>query len=970
MAICVPVIAVSTVGENISDVNSPRAGNEILLLNLYYRAFGIMSRCGMHSYIHKLSSSVSVCVQPPLHAEPVTCASFLSSFIKSDFNTSGEVIASEPTSLPPIPPNEALSLFGFSTWTKSLKGISKLDSGLQVALNLFEMGLISDAKQLGTVVYKGFQDEGDRRGQIDALCLLADTEFQAGMPEKVVSWILSTQALMSSIGDASLVCKLSILLMSSYLKLGQAAEANRVAEDSLELLYHFASLALPSTNQVVLSSKKSQNFGSFESENSSANLKKDQSVSEELSHENVFYLAKLLMRYVDVLETAVKSEFASKFREAACVKSSIFGSTGPLNRNASYDPRDAINHIDEKLRHLQEFVIRVHGCPSILSAEVISKRSFVKFGLVSLVHNKYSLLIPEDNYNFCIWVKKMIGEVISEMESVVGMYTGLYARTPSSEFIYTPVADSSQKCPTILKISSSIFQSLVRSQLLLVKYYRFFAVFSGEDMPLVSKTVSITANTEDVSEYKLERANDPVEEFLLATEQPKQFVEDDFSTPHLFKAVQVARAVETSMLDTPSVSEAAACLVATCEFSQMKGANLLSSAWALQISSHVANETLQYATDLELIKASLITRVRQCSSLSQFEIAGEGSLALVEILGQRNAKEAAMWLLQYQGIQARSWMFSVWKAALNPASQIANTLNRMQDLSASTSINTTNQALADVHLLNNLNTAWKRLDVTSDPPSIIARLPDSTFVLCIQADPLLKTLYVAAGSNGNLSTWCVDKILLSEAFKQKLNMLQEEHAIWITECSRFVATFGEFTCDRQDVEGFESSYGDQNLRKTESLLEEQLQKRLSDLSELVGPVLGPDSIIAKFLKSQLTSPVSSPKTSSLILLLDVAFQDLPWEGLSLSSMFDGALSRDFSIHLVGHRIVSTLKFANQTGQQSTLSPITNPTVSSSSVKCIVDPYQEDGGQSQKGFELAPMQKLFERIRYCKHALLL
>jgi hypothetical protein len=132
----------------------------------------------------------------------------------------------------------------------------------------------------------------------------------------------------------------------------------------------------------------------------------------------------------------------------------------------------------------------------------------------------------------------------------------------------------------------------------------------------------------------------------------------------------------------------------------------------------------------------------------------------------------------------------------------------------------------------------------------------------------------------------------------------------------------------------ESNYGDLRQRKYENSIEERLRALLLDLEDMLAPLIGPASNLDVFLQDLLASAAAG--TFSLQLFVDQSLQSLPWEGLSfMGKHFNNRVSRDFSIHLHGHRLVT----ASQ-----------GPVVSSSTVKTVLDPYGDDDGNRTNGYE--------------------
>jgi hypothetical protein len=83
------------------------------------------------------------------------------------------------------------------------------------------------------------------------------------------------------------------------------------------------------------------------------------------------------------------------------------------------------------------------------------------------------------------------------------------------------------------------------------------------------------------------------------------------------------------------------------------------------------------------------------------------------------------------------------------------------------------------------------------------------------------------------------------------------------------------------------------------------------MEKAFAPLLGADSPLAAFVETAVTAMSSTAGGGiagpSVVLLLDVGLQALPWEGLSCVAPFGGRVCRDFSLHMLSHRI-QVIKF--------------------------------------------------------------
>lgn len=162
------------------------------------------------------------------------------------------------------------------------------------------------------------------------------------------------------------------------------------------------------------------------------------------------------------------------------------------------------------------------------------------------------------------------------------------------------------------------------------------------------------------------------------------------------------------------------------------------------------------------------------------------------------------------------------------------------------------------------------------------------------------------------------------------------------------------------MQGAESLYRDKTLSKKERALDERFRLLLANMGQVVEPLLGEGSpaiaFLAKLLKGseevRQKGGAAGAKHPSLVLLIDPCLEILPWEGLPfISNLFQNACSRDYSIHMLGHRHAS-LSAAVSSSQIS---------IFSSNVKTIVDPFGDDNGNTAKFCERMSMTSAVQAL---------
>ena len=119
--------------------------------------------------------------------------------------------------------------------------------------------------------------------------------------------------------------------------------------------------------------------------------------------------------------------------------------------------------------------------------------------------------------------------------------------------------------------------------------------------------------------------------------------------------------------------------------------------------------------------------------------------------------------------------------------------------------------------------------------------------------------------------------------------------------------------------------------KAEHALEEEFRSLVEGLSDLLKPLLGRYSEIGRFVEETVTSStLADGQSFNLVLLMGSDdLQRLPFEALPITEPFNGKVSRDFSLSVLGNRLSDTLEGKGRIS------------VASSSVVCMVDPYGDD-----------------------------
>ena len=222
-------------------------------------------------------------------------------------------------------------------------------------------------------------------------------------------------------------------------------------------------------------------------------------------------------------------------------------------------------------------------------------------------------------------------------------------------------------------------------------------------------------------------------------------------------------------------------------------------------------------------------------------------------------------------------------------------------------------------------------------------------------------------------------MLVPEDLKDRVDQLIRHHSSWKYDCGKFVSTFGEMMHSDSDLaDAAEFRYADKTLRKSENALEVRFQALVDDLTSLLQPVFGSNSNVSELLEKfaagvedtseQDPSPPLSTKNKAVskkaagkgpakqapksdgppkvILLVDRKLMSLPIEALPVFCSFRGRTTRDFSVHLLGHRLTAFGSSAQ---------------VSSSTVRLMCDPLGDDNGFHQQGIDRPSLRETCQTL---------
>lgn len=509
------------------------------------------------------------------------------------------------------------------------------------------------------------------------------------------------------------------------------------------------------------------------------------------------------------------------------------------------------------LDELFELVVSVHGGSSILSYRVQYIKGTTQFILTNAVRLASYPLIPESELEAYTHVN--ISSSVESLRKAMSILLSLKAFISDAEQRFlSPESEANQ-----FQLLSSVVPALAAVKIELAKQCGHFAVLRQENIFSGAEVSSVSV----------------IEKYLMETQPEEPLVPEDFSVSYLTEAIHSANSAAALWpLNSSPVVE--------CECRGLTFA-------ALKLAGSVPN-TMEVSALLSVGSRIVVKAVAN----ELFDAATCAGFALADLTLRSDPAAAFRWLSWNQSMTARNWMYSIWTAALNPASEVAASLNRLVALHDVPLANTTIEKRREVEelFLTHSSSSYRRLDVSMDPADIIPSLPVSSVLLSIQFDPYRKHFYVSLKKSGvlNEDSFIIEKLPFTDSMNHSLGNLKSRHIAWMAKVQRMVTMFSESLTSDHDIAGDGFQYSDSRLESQERSIESTLTTLISEFQALFYSVLCSGSRIGCYFQE-------IEENDSCVLLLDPILQDLPWEGLPYFGIFNGRVYRDYSIHFMRHR---------------------------------------------------------------------
>jgi hypothetical protein len=494
------------------------------------------------------------------------------------------------------------------------------------------------------------------------------------------------------------------------------------------------------------------------------------------------------------------------------------------------------------LDDLYSLVISVHGGSSYLASHVQYIKATTQYSLTRAVKSVPFSLMPDAILDD--WISSNLSSSIDSLRNANSILMSMKSFVSDSELRFlSSEADASQ-----FEMQTCVTNSLSAIKVELSRQSGYIAVLKQENV--------LTDNTSEVSTATV------VDKYLFETKPEDPLVSSDFSIPSLTEALYSVNSAASSYLTGSKERSECDCL---------------SSAF---LALRLSGSPIDQAESLSIIATGTVNFAKAIEE-GLFESAKLTGYALADLTLRSDPALAWKYLTWCQGVSVRSWLYSVWTAALNPSSEVFASLIRLESLKQATVTTATEKRrFAEEAFLMHTSTCYRRLDVSNDPTDLAASIPATSAVLSIQFDPYLKNIYISLKKAGesNEDAFIFEKISFSNEMNHSLGELKARHKLWINKVQRMVTQFSESLSTDHDIAADRFVYNDSRLESHERNIEIAIETLLSELQALFHSALGPGSRIGSYFQEHANN-------SSCALILDPSLYDLPWEGLPYFSYY-------------------------------------------------------------------------------------
>ena len=469
----------------------------------------------------------------------------------------------------------------------------------------------------------------------------------------------------------------------------------------------------------------------------------------------------------------------------------------------------------------------------------------------------------------------------------------------------------------------------------------------------------------------------------------------------------------SSLRSDTSVNVGLALLALSGERGQCVGVWPRLSAFDRREESIYANSLRRVDGDGHLMQARsmLLNGMQEAMLRKDWSVVRRAAKGLADTFGSTSPKEAAKYISLWQSCAARSDMFKAYRDASRSTAPEFAFVRRLDNE------NDDDDAGTERHYLSQNSMAWKRMDCSTDGHAIVSMLPTDVPVLTLQCDENMETMYVCAQRNTGETNEDESIVVQAAAYRHsltyeettELKKLLKEMDLWKKRLATSIARMGSSpSLDRTDRSPEESSK-ESSKESPEELTDPtdvEFQRMEQETNLLFNQCIATKDVM---------NVLRTGAPQHCVICIDTRLQSLPIESISsllqwravdmkgeaaatakaaakaakaakAAATKDGkedgeeeeeenkeeevqqvpvvpapSLSRDFSLHVLGARLISS-------GGEIGGTPLSAPSTSLGSVKYIIDSRNEDrpdgtedSTQISNGEAISTVDATFEHV---------
>lgn len=352
------------------------------------------------------------------------------------------------------------------------------------------------------------------------------------------------------------------------------------------------------------------------------------------------------------------------------------------------------------------------------------------------------------------------------------------------------------------------------------------------------------------------------------------------------------------------------------------------------------------------LKSQAIARLEQAISegtaVKDYDSVKFSAYALGDMLGMQDPLVTAVNLLHAQSCKAHAELRALWETALggtNAAKLHIMQLEKLTDHAhfPRTGTEETPASLSRTFLESSAAPPWRRLDCTTPPLTILKSLTHKLLIISLTVSPDRQKVYAVCANRAPPGATVEIEVAVCEKILEK-NVLARACATQTalsSGCDQLATHFGdELGYDPQknanEPQASTSTSGGVSPAAREAVThcDQLFADVCMHMESLFGDLLTDAGISRMLAHASTPAPASKEDPKDIVLILDTSLAQFPIEALVALNKAKGAISRDFSVHMLHHRLTSC-------------PPQGEPVIENSRMAYICDPLQENAGHTPK-----------------------